>query len=337
MTSFLSQKQLDFFDQNGYLIVENVIDAATLNDVWNEYDARLNEVAEILVEAGKLSRSYAELDFGARYCAIMAEAPEAFQHLEICYPLENHNFPADAPIHTGPAVFNLLTHPRLLDAVESIIGPEISSNPVQHARLKPPYKDVDKSVAANSYIGKTTWHQDQGALLDEANESQVLTTWVAITDAPEERGCMVVIPGSHKKNELTVHCPGKGVTSENFIPAKLLGDDQGNKEVVSMPCKAGDIVILHQFTEHAALPNKTDMLRWSFDLRWNPTGHPSGRPAFPSFVARSRQNPDSELRDAAVWGELWHTAKERIVSGDYTGQIFNEDRWKKYVDAPVCA
>ena len=98
-----------------------------------------------------------------------------------------------------------------------------------------------------------------------------------------------------------------------------------------------DVVILHQFVEHAALPNKTDMIRWSFDLRWNPTGHPSGRPAFPSFVARSRQKPESELRDHELWGELWHTAKDRIVSGDYSGQIFNEDRWKKYVDAPVCA
>ena len=337
MSSFLSAEQLNFFEKNGYLIVPNVIDQNTLSDLWNEYDEQLNYAAAILIEQGKLSQSYAELPFGERYCAIMAEAPEAFQYLEISYPLENHNFPADVPIHCGPAVFNLLTHPNLLDAVESIIGPEISSNPVQHARIKPPYRQVNEQVAANSYIGKTTWHQDQGALLDEANESQVLTTWVAITDAPEERGCMVVIPGSHKKNELTVHCPGKGVTSENFIPAKLLGDDQGNKQVVPMPCRAGDVVILHQFTEHAALPNKTDMIRWSFDLRWNPIGHPSGRPAFPSFVARSQHNPDSELRDPEVWRDLWLTAKEHIVSGDYTGQIFNEDRWKQYTDAPVCA
>ena len=38
----------------------------------------------------------------------------------------------------GPAVFDVLTAPPLLDAVESIIGPEIYSNPTQHVRLKPP-------------------------------------------------------------------------------------------------------------------------------------------------------------------------------------------------------
>ena len=34
-------------------------------------------------------------------------------------------------MHSGPAVFDLLRHPAILDVVESVIGPEIASNPVQ--------------------------------------------------------------------------------------------------------------------------------------------------------------------------------------------------------------
>lgn len=52
MNKFLSQEQLEFFDQNSYLIVENVIDQATLNEVWAEYDQRLNVAAEILIQQG---------------------------------------------------------------------------------------------------------------------------------------------------------------------------------------------------------------------------------------------------------------------------------------------
>jgi ectoine hydroxylase-related dioxygenase (phytanoyl-CoA dioxygenase family) len=337
MSNYLSQKQLDFFEEHGYLVVPNVVDEATLSALWQEYSERLDEVATQLMNADILTNTHPHLPFDQRYCKLIAETTEIFQHLEISYPLENDNFPADASIHTGPAVFNLLTHPRLLDVVESVIGPEITCNPVQHIRLKPPYKKVPAAIAENSYVGKTTWHQDQGALLEEANQTQVLTTWVAITDCPRERGCLVVIPGSHRKNELTIHCPGKGIASENYIPAALLGNENEPKEVVSLPCQKGDVVLLHQYTEHAALPNKTDQLRWSFDLRWNPTGQPTGRPAFPSFVARSRQNPDSELRDAALWSESWRVSKERIVNGDYSGHIFNEDRWKKYMNSPVCA
>ena len=42
---------------------------------------------------------------------------------------------SDTPMWHGPAVFNTLTAPPILDAVESIIGPAIYSNPVQHVRL----------------------------------------------------------------------------------------------------------------------------------------------------------------------------------------------------------
>ena len=55
--------------------------------------------------------------------------------------------------------------------------------------------------------------------------------------------------------------------------------------------------MFHQFTPHAALENKSDELHWSFDLRYNPVGQNTGRPAFPGFVARSRSQPEKELRD----------------------------------------
>ena len=44
----------------------------------------------------------------------------------------------DTPFWTGPAVFALLRNQAILDAVESLIGPEIYANPVQHVRIKPP-------------------------------------------------------------------------------------------------------------------------------------------------------------------------------------------------------
>jgi ectoine hydroxylase-related dioxygenase (phytanoyl-CoA dioxygenase family) len=333
----LTDDQRDFFQENGYLVVENVLDDEILEALWADYAERLDVVAAEMVNAGILSHPYSYLPFDQRYIAIVQENPAVFQYLELSYPLENENFPADAPMFAGISAFQLLTHPHLLDVVESVIGGEIYANPVQHIRLKPPYKKLTGNIAKNSYVGKTTWHQDQGALLDEANDTQVLTTWVAITDCPEDRGCLVVVPRSHRKNELTVHCPGKGIASENYIPSTLLGDDQGVKEVVPLPVAKGSVILLHQFTEHAALSNSSDYLRWSFDLRWNPIGQPTGRPAFPGFVARSRENAGNELRDPILWAELWQTAKERIVNGDYSGQIFNAERWHKYVNAPVCA
>jgi hypothetical protein len=89
---------------------------------------------------------------------------------------------------------------------------------------------------------------------------------------------------------------------------------------------------MHRRTMHSSLPNRSDRVRWSFDLRYNPIGQPTGRPAFPGFVARSRREPSSELRDPNGWTELWHAARRRLAEAE-TAPKFN--RWT--ADAPVCA
>ena len=332
MSNKLTQEQLDFFGENGYLVIENVIDDETIAAITAEYSALLDQIGAEKMASGELPVNFAELPFNEKYLELLNSEDNFFDKIDITLPLANE-FPADATMHAGPAVFDLLTHPKLLDVVESVIGPEIYSNPVQHVRIKPPRKALPELAGKNSYVGTTTWHQDHGALLDEANDTQVVTTWVAITDAPEEMGCLICIPGSHKRGEMTDHCPGDGIAAENFIPGKLLN----TRQALTLPIKKGGIILFHQLTEHAALNNKTDKIRWSFDLRWNRIGEPTGRPAFPGFVARSKENPESELRDAESWKQSWLDAKERIVTGRFKDQIFNAERWVKNGNLEICA
>lgn len=332
MAKSLNSEQIQHFNDEGYLVVEHVLNAEDIRAIQDEYAAALDDIAAEMYAKGQISSTYSDLSFGERYTRLLFENTKIFDRLDICLPLDNAGIPPDAKAHTGPAVFNLLTNPRLLDVVESIIGPEIYSSPVQHVRIKPPRKAVHRDIVGNSYISNTTWHQDQGALLDEANDTQVLTVWVAITDATIENGCLVCIPGSHKRNELTLHCPGKGIAAENYIPSPLLE----TRKATPLPVGRGGIVLFHQYTEHAAYPNKSDAIRWSFDLRYIPTGQPTGRPAFPGFVARSAKHPETVLTDPEVWAQLWRDARNRLVGGEYTEPIFNE-RWTGNEKLPVCA
>ena len=82
---------------------------------------------------------------------------------------------------------------------------------------------------------------------------------------------------------------------------------------------------------HASFSNTSDEMRWSFDLRYNPIGQPTGRPAFPGFVARSRQHPEAELREPAAWHTLWQNARDHLASVEM--DKFN--RWNS--ENPVCA
>ena len=320
----ITASMADQFDEQGYLVVENLFDLnLDLQPIVDDYAAALEVLAEQLRAEGKLSDVYKDLPFGKRLTAIMRECGMDWsQYFDISLPQAQVR--TDTPLHLTEPVFNLMRHPRLLDAAEVFVGPEIYSNPIQHTRIKPPENTVPQN-AKNGLMTRVGWHQDNGVATTEQDAVPVLTVWLPITDATEENGCLVVVPGSHT-GELATHCPGSGPDGGLQIPSKLIA-----RKPVPVPVKRGGALFMHRRTMHASLANKSDDIRWSFDLRYQPTGMPTGRPAFPGWVARSRHNPASELCDWRAWAQLWHAARARLAED--TPPKFN--RWS--ADAVACA
>ena len=330
--SCLSPDDRAFFDREGYLIVEDVLSEDDLAAIEAEYEDILNREVPRLAAEGKLTETHDGLGFHERYARILPKLEnmyDLYQHLDISLPLL-HEMAPDATLNTGRAVFErVLTHPRILDIAESVLGPELTCSPVQHTRIKPP-KAVFAGNAADSNVDRTLWHQDE-AVLTPLDNIDMLTVWVAITDATTANGCMVAAPKSHKGEELmALHCPGNGFSSaEIFIPDALVG-----QETVPLPVGRGGVVLLHQRTIHGSLDNQTDTLRWSFDLRYYRTGQASGRDVFPSFVARSRRSPESELKDPDVYAANWIEARDRLAK---RGKIAFNEQWSRYANHPMCA
>ena len=326
----LTAEQLDRFHQDGYLVVENVLAEADLGAVEAEYLAIIDRVTAALVEEGRI-RPLEGGTFSERYIESIQQIDDMYaiyQHLDICLPMLKE-LDHSHTMNAGPEVFRLLTIPRLLDIVESVIGPEIYSNPVQHTRIKPPARYLPAAVT-DSNIAATTWHQDAGVINPEADGTDMLTVWLAVTDATIENGCLIVERGSHHEN-LTLHCPGTAASATTYIPESIIDWDR----VVPLEVKAGGAVLLHKHTEHGSLDNRSDDIRWSFDLRYQPIGQPTGRSVFPGFVARSKAHPEQVVTDHEGWGELWWEARDRIVSGEVPWQ-FNA-RWDANALHPVCA
>ncbi len=301
----LTEAQLAQFEETGYLVVRGLFDLERdIEPVVAEYTNLLDTLARKWFAEGKLTSLYHELPFSKRLTCIIAESGQAYyQHMDISLP--QANVTEDTPIHHGPAIFALLRSPRLLDVVEQFIGPEIYSNPVQHVRIKPPEQALPEGFTRNPLVTRTPWHQDLGVIDDEADESNILTVWFPITEVYEENGCLAVVPGSHKR-DLVLHCPHP--TGTVNIPENIIGS-----EGIPLPMSPGDVLFLTSKTMHTSLRNVSDEIRWSFDLRYNPIGHKTGRPWFPGFVARSRQEPNSELRDAEQWATLWREARSHLA------------------------
>ncbi|MEM9776212.1 MAG: phytanoyl-CoA dioxygenase family protein [Chloroflexota bacterium] len=330
----LSDDQLLHFREKGYLIIEDVLTDADMAQIRAEYEAILDREAPRLVAEGKLSQTYAELPFEERYTKILFELDDMYaiyQHLDISLPLLQ-DMPQDASLNAGPAVFkHLLTNPNILDISEAILGTsELFSNPVQHTRIKPPMAALpDSNIDSN--VAKSGWHQDEAVLTADADEINMLTVWVAMTNASVENGCMMAVEGSHIK-DVTMHCPGnhKSSSAEIFIPDELIDEDR----VVPLEVNKGGLVLLHQRTEHGSYDNQSDQIRWSFDLRYQPVGEKSGREVFPGFVARSKENPDQVLTDASAWAREWYDTRDRIIAGEHVQ--FNE-RWLPFSRHQYCA
>lgn len=314
-------------NHDGYVIVEDVFDPATdFAPLYEDWRKILDNITSQLMGEGKLGDQFRGLPFQDRLIKVVTESRGNFsRNFDIALPQKNIKY--DTPIYVGPGIFEILTSPKLLDVIEQVVGPEVLCNPVGHVRMKLPDGSLTEAGRNNGLSGTVPFHQDQGVLLPEADESQIVTCWVAVTDATEENGCLRVMPGSHR-SDLLDHCTDESFRGSKGIASPLLPPI----EPKPLPMRAGSILLFGRTLIHGALDNKTrDQVRVSLDLRYQPTGQPTGRSAFPGFIARSRKDPSSEVRDWRRWADSWFETRARLAAEGTP--FFN--RWS--ADSSLCA
>ena len=283
----LTDEQIEEFRTNGVLIVKNALPESELDPVIDELEAWVDKRASELHAAGKLQQLYPDASFDTRFGLLYNQCKEVGNGLDIS-------------TSRGQAMFEFLHNKNLLDTVESLVGPEITCNPIQHARTKPP-------TAYDGHTGPSfnvvPWHQDAGVMMPEAEVSNIVTCWLPLGEATIEMGCMQALPGVFNHGYLS-HFKEEAATIT--IRPEVLP----SVEPMDLVCYKGDVVLLNKFTPHRSVPNVSDKCRWSLDLRYQTTGHHTGRTAYPEFIVRSPSNPASVLLDYAEWCRLWIDALE---------------------------
>ena len=314
--------------QQGFTVLQKVLDVKQdIHPVIEECGSILNWLINRLYKEQKIVHNYLDLPIPDRFSAFFADTGDKyFQYFSLLLPV--NDYPDDTPLYLGPAMFRLMRSPRLLDALEVFIGPEIAVNPLQITRIKPPQQKLPEDIQnhPNGMLSQTNWHQDLWAFENEANDTNVLTVWIPITRSTVENGCLEIVPGSHLSGGLTVHC-GPNVDRPAFkgIPDELI---TGN--TVSAVCEPGDIIILDKLTQHHSLINVSSEVRWSFDLRYQPIDQPVGQCGRPIWVARSRSHPSSEMTDPLEWKKLWREVISRESKNGITA-------WTRYsLGHPLC-
>ena len=277
----LTQKQVEQFEADGYLLVRGALADTDLDPLVAEYEAFIDRRARQLHAEGKISDVHADAPFDRRLALICKECDEIYPELDIMKL-------------RAKAAFAFLRNDTLLDMIEAFVGPEITCSPIQHMRAKIPTRTASSGI--NRHV--LPWHQDAGVTWEEADDEFILTVWLPLTRADETNGCLQVMPGVVGTG-LRPHETRKG------IGTVIVDKHMPMSTPVTLPMNKGDVLFFHKETPHRSTPNLSNTVRWSLDLRYQKTGTPTGRPFQPAFVARSRANPGSEIRDWAEWDRLW--------------------------------
>lgn len=151
--------------------------------------------------------------------------------------------------------YELLTHPNILDAFEDLIGPDIVA-----------YHWTSWIKEANS-PAFVSWHQD--STYWGLDPDDVITAWVAFTDATPENGCMQFIPGSHKIDQLphvdTFH-------RDNLLSrGQEIAVEVDKSRAVGIPLEAGEMSLHHIKLVHGSDANRTHDRRIGLAIRYIPT------------------------------------------------------------------
>jgi ectoine hydroxylase-related dioxygenase (phytanoyl-CoA dioxygenase family) len=180
----------------------------------------------------------------------------------------------------------LIRHPRILDPVEDILGPNLlcwgsgffTKNPHDSARV--------------------TWHQD--ATYWGLSKPDVVTAWVAFTPSTTANGCMRVMPGTHSLQQLP--------HNETYAPDNLLSRGQeiavevDEAKAVNIELAPGQMSLHHVLLVHGSEPNGSDFRRIGFAIRYVPT-----------YVKQLSDVPDSAtlVRGTDEYGHFLHEPAPR--------------------------
>lgn len=157
MRNQLSPQQIQQYQDNGFLVIENFLDAAELQR-WRQ--ATDEAVADRLAGPGELTNQRGPQDY---YTQVFTQ----------CIRLAD----------TNPAMHELIFDPRLGELAGTLAGVDGVRIWHDQALIKPPYGNP------------TAWHLDNPYW--SFTSHQAISIWVALDDATLANGCMWYLPGTH--------------------------------------------------------------------------------------------------------------------------------------------
>ncbi|KAK7094837.1 1-deoxypentalenic acid 11-beta-hydroxylase-like [Littorina saxatilis] len=244
----LPYSEIKKFFEEGYIVVRDFFTREELEPCKRDIEVMVEELAQKLYNAGKVKSLYKEYGLFQR----LTRLEEDFQGANILL-FKYQKMP--------PSFRALWSNERMLNLLEQILGPEIAGHPTWNLRTKTP-----RSEAVN-----IPWHQDSAYMSNESYDHMIATAWIPFLDAVPENGCMQMAKNGHKSGKVAVHSCCQGPTWYIMLDEEEMEKTLGvnlEDDVKVEPVEFGGFILFHNLTPHRSLPNVSNDVRWSVDLRW---------------------------------------------------------------------
>ncbi|KAL8613266.1 hypothetical protein ACOMHN_001590 [Nucella lapillus] len=279
---------LRFFDQ-GYIVVRDFFTSEELEVCKRDIEVMVDNLAHKLYDAGKVKSLYKDHGLFQR----LTKLEEDFQGANILlfkYQKMPKSFQA------------LFSNERMLNLLEQILGPEIAGHPTWNLRTKTPHNEVTV----------IPWHQDSAYMSNDSYDHMIATAWIPFLNAVPENGCMEMAGRGHKSGRVALHTCCQGPTWYIMLDeadmAGTLGVDM-EKDVKVEPVDFGGFILFHNLTPHRSLPNESNDVRWSVDLRWQSPKESYGFYGMQEgIVMRSAAQPDLK----PDWDEFFKVDRKTV-------------------------
>jgi phytanoyl-CoA hydroxylase len=142
----------------------------------------------------------------------------------------------------------LSEHPQLLSLLTRLMG----EAPVlfqDMALLKPPRIGREKP-----------WHQDH-AYFNYPLETVIIGVWIALDEATTENGCMMIVPGSHRRGPV-VHFKRRDW--------QICDTHVDNSGALAAPLQPGGCLLFHSLIHHGTPTNNSPQRRRAVQYHYRP-------------------------------------------------------------------
>jgi hypothetical protein len=148
-------------------------------------------------------------------------------------------------------VYEIVAHPRILDAVESVLGPNVLAWSSQWFPKFP----HDRTFVS--------WHQD--ATYWGLTPPNVTTAWIALTESTTANGCVRVVPGSH----LEMLPQRETYARDNMLSrGQEIAVEVDESRAVDFVLKPGEFSLHHIGIVHGSGANQSEVPRIGLAIRY---------------------------------------------------------------------